>query len=283
MQISQGDRPAESSGINNELQSEQFFLENYNPSDFEHPSVTVDILVFTVTDGKLCVLLLKRREHPFKGKWAIPGGFIGMDESADDAAIRRIREEAGVENAHLEQLYTFSAVNRDPRTRVISIAFLAAVPFQKLHFHAGIDAEEASIFAINGIQGERASVNPERAMFPDDCLWTLTGLNGELVPASELAFDHDIIIQTAVRRMRGKLNYTDIAFGFLEDPDAFTLTELRVIHEAILGHHLDVPNFRRTILREYLSKGRIIERGLEKGVVGRPAMLYSLQSSSEQG
>ena len=119
------------------MQSEQQYLQSYDPSRFEHPSVTVDILVFTVSDKKLRLLLIRRNEHPYLGKWAVPGGFLRMDESAEEAAARRIREEAGVEGAHLEQLYTFSAVDRDPRTRVISIAYLAAVPADKLRFLAG--------------------------------------------------------------------------------------------------------------------------------------------------
>ena len=90
------------------MQSEQQYLSQYDPSQFEHPSVTVDILIFTVKDRKLHLLLIRRNEHPFMGKWAIPGGFLRMDESADEAAARRIREETGVENIHLEQLYTFS-------------------------------------------------------------------------------------------------------------------------------------------------------------------------------
>ena len=125
------------------MQSEQQYLQNYDPSQFEHPSVTVDILIFTVTDKKLHLLLIRRNTHPFLGKWAIPGGFLRIDESADEAAARRIREEAGVKDVHLEQLYTFSAVNRDPRTRVISIAYLATVPFGKLHYSAGTGADEA--------------------------------------------------------------------------------------------------------------------------------------------
>ena len=216
------------------MQSEQQYLSQYDPSQFEHPSVTVDILIFTVKDRKLHLLLIRRNEHPFMGKWAIPGGFLRMDESADEAAARRIREETGVENIHLEQLYTFSSVDRDPRTRVLSIAYLATVPYGRLRFQAGEGADEA----------------------------------------------HEKIIRTAVQRMRGKLGYTDLAFGFLEDPSSFTLTELRIVHEAILDRQLDIGNFRRTIKREYEAAGRIRERGLEKGGVGRPAMLYSFDSAS---
>ena len=114
------------------MQSEQQYLSQYDPSQFEHPSVTVDILIFTVKDRKLHLLLIRRNEHPFMGKWAIPGGLLRMDESADEAAARRIREETGVENIHLEQLYTFSEVNRDPRGRVISLAYLVIVTQRSL-------------------------------------------------------------------------------------------------------------------------------------------------------
>ena len=247
-----------------DTQSEQQYLQNYDPSQYEHPSVTVDILIFTVSDRKLRLLLIRRNEYPYMGKWAIPGGFLRMDESADEAAARRIREEAGVEGIHLEQLYTFSAVDRDPRTRVISIAYLATVPHEKLQFRAGTGAEEASLFTIDGIDGEMKNGGD----------LALTGSDGGMISGGDLAFDHAEIIRTAVLRMRGKLDYTDLAFGFLEDPSSFTLTELRHIHEAILGHPLDIGNFRRTIKRDYEAAGRIEECGLEKGTVGRPAMLY---------
>ena len=265
------------------MQSEQQYLQNYDPSQFEHPSVTVDILIFTVSDRKLRLLLIRRNEYPYLGKWAIPGGFLRMDESADEAAARRIREEAGVENVHLEQLYTFSAVNRDPRTRVISIAYLATVPAGKLHFLAGAGAEEAALFSIDGITGESVGEQPETLESRTAESMILTGPDGELVTGSDLAFDHAGIIRTAVQRMRGKLDYTDLAFGFLEDTDSFTLTELRFIHEAILDRSLDIGNFRRTIKREYEAPGRIVEQGLEKGCVGRPAMLYSFIRPSGSG
>ena len=259
------------------MQSEQQYLQNYDPSQFEHPSVTVDILIFTVSDRKLRILLIRRNEHPYLGKWAIPGGFLKMDESADEAAARRIREEAGVEGIHLEQLYTFSAVDRDPRTRVISIAYLATVPPSGLHYLAGAGADKAELFEICGISGQSVNDNPEQDAFTDSDTMLLKSIDGELVTGQDLAFDHARIIRTAVLRMRGKLDYTDLAFGFLEDPSSFTLTELRIIHEAILDHPLDIGNFRRTIKREYEATGRIIEQGLEKGAVGRPAMLYKLR------
>ena len=176
------------------MQSEQQYLQNYDPSQFEHPSVTVDILIFTVSDRKLRLLLIRRNEHPYLGKWAIPGGFLRMDESADEAAARRIREEAGVENVHLEQLYTFSAVNRDPRTRVISIAYLATVPAGKLHFLAGAGAEEAALFSIDGITGESVGEQPEYFLKQRQNVvkllkptWNATSVTGVLVKRSFLA------------------------------------------------------------------------------------------------
>ena len=263
------------------MQSEQQYLQNYDPSIFEHPSVTVDILIFTVSDKKLRLLLIKRNVHPFLGKWAIPGGFLKIDESADEAAARRIREEAGVENVHLEQLYTFSDVNRDPRTRVISIAYLATVPFGKLQYSAGIGADEASLFSIDIIRGDDLSKGPEYPLIREGGNLALTGPDGTVITEENLAFDHARIIRTAVERMRGKLDYTDLAFGFLEDSRAFTLTELRFIHEAILGHTLDAGNFRRTIKRTYEAAGRIREESLEKGTVGRPAMLYRFLQAAD--
>ena len=138
--------------------SEREYLENYDPSAYERPSVTVDILLFIVDAEELKVLLIRRDTMPFYGKWAIPGGFLHMDESAQEAAIRRIREEAGVENVHLEQLYTFSEVERDPRTRVISIAYFACVPNGKLGFEAGTETSEAALFSVHGGTGDK---NPD--------------------------------------------------------------------------------------------------------------------------
>ena len=248
--------------------SEREYLENYDPSAYERPSVTVDILLFTVDAEELKVLLIRRDTMPFYGKWAIPGGFLHMDESAREAAVRRIREEAGVENVHLEQLYTFSEVDRDPRTRVISIAYFACVPRGKLGFQAGTETSEAALFSVHGGDGIK---NPD--LF-------LTGPDRERLEKKDLAFDHWTIIRTAVERMRGKIDYTELAFGFLKDQDSFTLTELRQIFEAILDHPLDIGNFRRTIKREYEKRGRIQETELEKGSVGRPAMLYRLVNKS---
>ena len=254
--------------------SEELFLQEYDPSQFERPSVTVDILVMTVLERKLHLLLVRRSELPFLGKWALPGGFLKMDESAEEAAARIVLAKAGVSGAHLEQLYTFSSVERDPRTRVLSIAYLATVPYGKLKFAAGDSVDNASLYTVDGISGDGIDTGSEDAFASDESELVLTSPEGNEITGRNLAFDHEMIIRTAVLRMRGKIGYTDLAFGFLEDPSAFTLTELRHIYEAVLGRPLDVGNFRRTIKRDYESAGKITERGLEKGSVGRPAMLY---------
>ena len=136
------------------MQSEQQYLENYDPSQFDHPSVTVDILIFTVSDRKLQLLLIKRNEHPYMGKWAIPGGFLQMNESADEAASRRIREEAGIENVHLEQLYTFSAVDRDP-----------TFPRESCISWQDPELTKPLCFALTGFR-EPASENSRKALIP---------------------------------------------------------------------------------------------------------------------
>ena len=254
--------------------SEELFLQEYDPSQFERPSVTVDILVMTVLERKLHLLLVRRSELPFLGKWALPGGFLKMDESAEEAAARIVLAKAGVSGAHLEQLYTFSSVERDPRTRVLSIAYLATVPYGKLKFAAGDSVDNASLYTVDGISGDGIDTGSEDAFASDESELVLASPEGNEITGRDLAFDHEMIIRTAVLRMRGKIGYTDLAFGFLEDPSAFTLTELRHIYEAVLGRPLDVGNFRRTIKRDYESAGKITERGLEKGSVGRPAMLY---------
>ena len=258
-----------------EARLEEQYLREYDPSQFDRPSVTVDILVFTIYQKKLCVLLIKRDMPPYIGKWAIPGGFIKMSESADQAAARKLKEETGVEGVKLEQLYTFSSVDRDPRTRVISIVYFAAVSYDKLRFGAGSGVKSAELFTVGQIQGDSVSGSPEEMDVSDAADILLTGRNGEEVPITDIAFDHATMIRYAVRRMRGKLDYTELGFDFLEDSSSFTLPELREVYEAVLDRSLDAGNFRRTILMKYVSGGRVRQVGVQKESVGRPAAVYS--------
>jgi len=177
--------------------------------------VTVDIVLFTIRERRLHLLLIKRLAKPFENRFALPGGFVLEQESLDAAAVRELKEETGVDKVYLEQLYTFGDPKRDPRGRVVTVAYYALVPNTQT-LQAGTDASEA-------------------AWFPVD----------EMPP---LAFDHREIVDYAGLRLRNKLDYTTVGFELL--PAKFTLTELQMVHEAILGESLDKRNFRRkTILK----------------------------------
>jgi 8-oxo-dGTP diphosphatase len=192
--------------------------------------VTVDIVIFTLREGSLQVLLVKRGVPPFEGQYAIPGGFIREGESLEEAAFRELYEEAGVRNVFLEQLYTFGDPKRDPRGRVITVAYYALIASDKLSLVAGADAAEAQWFPVT-----------------------------DLPP---LAFDHRSILDYAIERLRNKLEYTTVGFQLLAEK--FTLGELQAVYEAILGRALDKRNFRRKIallrilkpLREWRHTGR---------------------------
>ena len=201
--------------------------------------MTVDIVVFTVHEHKLRVLLIKRGISPFKDQYALPGGFVLSKETLDAAAFRELREETGTEDVYLEQLYTFGDPKRDPRGRVVTVAYYALVPAGKSPLRAGTDAASAGWFPV-----------------------------AELPP---LAFDHGNIIDYAVTRLRNKLEYSTVGFELL--PKKFTLTALQLLHEAILGIALDKRNFRRKIL----SSG-LLAASKEMEITGRkPARLYSFR------
>jgi 8-oxo-dGTP diphosphatase len=202
--------------------------------------VTVDIVIFTIQSGSLRVLLIKRAASPFQGQYAIPGGFVHEDEGLEEAALRELREETGVSDVYLEQLYSFGDPERDPRTRVITVAYFALISADR-SLRAGTDAAEAS-------------------------WWPMDRL-----PA--LAFDHRKILDYAIERLRNKLEYTTVGFQLL--PEKFTLTELQEVYEAILGKKLDKRNFRRKIaLLKILKALPEYRRGGQ-----RPAQLHRFQAA----
>lgn len=225
--------------------TEEEFLAQYKAGDYERPSVTVDILIFTMTPNqRLALLLIQRGGHPDRGKWAIPGGFVEMEESLDDAAARELKEETNLEGIYLEQLYTFGAVHRDKRTRVISVAYLALVPARFLNFQAGDDAADACMFEI--------MYTPEGLSFKgQDRDITLT--------ENELAFDHKDIIRKGLERLKGKVTYSDIALELLRNKEKFSIYELQIIHEVLTGTELDVANFRRSFKKKFIDTGRVIK------------------------
>jgi 8-oxo-dGTP diphosphatase len=211
-------------------------------SDYERPSVTTDVVIFTLQDEDLQVLLIRRKRPPFEGMWATPGGFVNIDESLEEAALRELEEETGVRDVYLEQLYTFGDVDRDPRGRVITVAYFALIPAPAIDPHAGSDAAEARWWSIYNLP--------------------------------PLAFDHDAILTYALKRLRYKLEYSAVGFELL--PESFTLSELQTAYEIVLGEDLDKRNFRRKILRADV----IEETGVYQTGEGRPARLYRFRDDA---
>jgi len=204
---------------------------------FARAAVTVDCVVFGLDDEDLKVLLIRRDLPPFEDKWALPGGFVRLEETLDEAARRELQEETSLERVFLEQLYTFGGIDRDPRERVITVAYYALVRLSDHRVQAATDARDAVWFAMDDLPS--------------------------------LAFDHDQILETAHQRLQGKVRYQPIGFELL--PPKFTLTQLQKLYEIVLGRVLDKRNFRKKIqgmgILEELDE-------VEKDVAHRAARLY---------
>lgn len=236
--------------------TEKEFLEQYNPGNYERPSVTVDMMVLSMDEllSSLKILLIQRGNHPFMDSFALPGGFVEMKESAYEAACRELEEETGLKNVYLEQVYTMSQPNRDPRMRVIDIAYMALI--QKMPVVAGDDAKVACWFDVSLKDNKLELINEERNVRIVYNLKEKVFQNGlvkvknyvpELSPDSKdyLAFDHAEIILEGLMRLRNKIKYTDIAFNLV--PKRFTLPDLQKVYEIILGEKLYKRNFRQSI------------------------------------
>jgi 8-oxo-dGTP diphosphatase len=198
--------------------------------EYPRPSVTTDCIIFGFDEGELKILLIERGIEPFKGKWAIPGGVLQMNENVDECAQRELFEETGLENVYMEQLYTFSDVKRDPHGQVVTIAYYALVKLSKYKVKAGNDAKNAKWFPIS-----------------------------EIPP---LAYDHNGILEVAFKRLKGKIRYQPIGFELL--PDKFTLPDLQKLYETVLEVKIDRRNFRRKIK----STGLLIDH--QESVKGVP-------------
>jgi 8-oxo-dGTP diphosphatase len=237
--------------------TEADYLKGYDPAAFDRPSVAVDLVLLGMHGGRLSALLLRRDQHPFAGRWSLPGGFVGVAEALDAAAERVLHEKAGIAGAHLEQLYTFGAVDRDPRMRIITVAWLALLDDEA--FAAALAANTALMPAAIEVPWEGDTSGDVRPLSPE----------GSALP---IAFDHAEILALAMRRLRGKLDYSDVGFAFL--PELFTLRQLQDVHEAILGTALNKPAFRRRML----DKGWLAATGArEEGTSYRPAELFRFQ------
>lgn len=242
--------------------SDDEFLEHYDPTDFDRPTVAVDVVVVTVVDGELRVLLTRRTEPPFDAMWALPGVIVGMDEPLDSAAERALQTKGGLAGTFLEQLFTFGAPQRDPRTRVISIAYYALVAPERLA--AAAADTEGRLLASVRVPWAGEEVGPVEAL-------------DERGDALLLAFDHAEIIGATVRRLRGKLDYSNIGFELL--PRRFSLRELQSVHETILGQTLNKDSFRRRIVQS----GRVKATGQrETDRPYRPAELYEFVRRSRK-
>ena len=210
---------------------------------YPKPSVTVDVVLFTFSQGALRVLLIKRNSEPFAAQWALPGGFVNKDEKLEDAAARELFEETGLKNIYLEQLYTFGDPGRDPRGWTISVAYFAIISADYSHkIHAGDDAGDADWFDVYNLP--------------------------------RLAFDHKRIVNYALQRLRYKLEYTGL--GFLLLPEEFTLSQLQIVYEIVLQEKLDKRNFRKKILNMAI----IEESGKLRHGDHRPAKLYRFSAAA---
>ncbi len=256
--------------------TEEQFLATYDASRFERPSMTVDMLIFTVADEEnknyrklpkkvLKLLMIKRGEHPYIGHWALPGGFVQMDESLDEAALRELKEETNIDKIYMEQLYTWGDVGRDPRTRVISTSYMSLVDSSTLNIKGSDDADDAKWFTVSCRLYQEEKTETEKGyvlqrlfklnLFNDENTLSaivktiktvegkITKVEREVVESKGIAFDHVKIIGYAIERLRSKIEYTDIAFNLMSE--LFTLTELQQVYEVILDTELLKANFRR--------------------------------------
>jgi len=268
--------------VNAEGLTEEEFLKRYDPDKYasNNPAVTVDILLFTLMGDEgeqqnsnsskhLQVLMIKRGDHPFMGKWALPGGFVNRGEDVEEAAKRELKEETGVEDVYLEQLYTWGAPGRDPRTHVVSISYMALVDGSRLNVFAGDDARDARWFKI-GLKlikqrkethdGEYISEREyELALSNEDN--KLKGVvklirsvkdgivrtRYELVEAHGIAFDHTVIIVHALLQLRKRVWYTPMLFSLM--PKYFTLEQIKKAYEAVMDMELNTRSFHEKIFK----------------------------------
>lgn len=281
--------------------TEEEFLEQYDDSIYQKPSFTVDMLIFTVMNEEkenyrklpeksLKILLVKRGDHPCIDKWALPGGFVGIDESLDEAALRVLRVETNIDDIYMEQLYTWGEINRDPRTRVISSSYMALIDSNSLSIKAGCDEEDAAWFNVRYdlLQEKKEAV--EKGYIYEQIievkLWNeseklsakikitedLDGkITREIIESEGIAFDHGKFIEYAINRLRNKIEYTSLAFNLM--PELFTLTELQQVYEVIQGKELLAAAFRRKVANMVIETNQFT-----KDAGHRPSKLFRYNS-----
>lgn len=271
--------------------TEEEFLKDYDPSKYEKLSMTTDVLIMSVSnedtgnyrklsEKKFSILLVKRKNHPFKDKWCLPGGFIKMDESLDDAARRVLKNETNLKDIYIEQLYTFSDVKRDPRMRVVMASYMALVDKNRLSDKL---SENASWFNVEVKQDDKSfyvtldNTSEQIEFIVSKTLRNLTTDRYEfkVVKNDKLAFDNPLVIVSGIERLKNKIGYTDIVFNMM--PEYFTLGELQQVYEVILGKKLLDPAFRRIIADKVEKTDK-----LKTGGGHRPSALFKYKNNKSK-
>ena len=268
-----------------EYKSEAEFLKDYNPKDFEQLSMTADILLISISDEEtnnyrktndkmMSILLVKRDDYPFKGKWCLPGGFLNpVGETLEECAKRVLKKETNLQDIYLEQLYTFDNPKRDPRTRVVSTSYMALVDKNKL---TDMINENACWFDVVLLEDNKKEVEVTLSNSIDTIHLKIKKVLREKTTDrydfisennNEIAFDHDLVIVAGLERLRNKLNYTDIVFNMM--PKYFTLGELQKVYEVILNKKLLDPAFRRIIAGKVEKTNK-----MKTGEGHRPSALF---------
>ena len=271
--------------MNNNYKSEEEFLKDYDVKMFKQLSMTTDILIISVSEEqtnnyrknstkKMSILLVKREDFPYKGKWCLPGGFINPDtETLEECAKRVLKEETNLSKIYMEQLYTFDGLDRDPRCRVVSTSYMALVDKNRLNTKIN---PNASWFNITLYDNSNDLINV--ALDNDDEIIkfsikkTLRELSTDrykftIKENNKIAFDHPLVIAAGIERLRNKINYTDIVFNMM--PEYFTLGELQQVYEVILGKKLLDPAFRRIIANKVEKTDK-----MKTGGGHRPSVLF---------
>lgn len=229
-----------------EFNTEQAYLAAYNIHDYAIPLATVDLCIFSLIDEKLCVLTVQRTEHPFKGYWALPGGFVDVekDQDLEATALRKLQEKTGVQTPYLEQLETVGNVTRDPRGWSLTVVYFALSPYSQIKVNTEHDSQT-------------------------------TWMDVESTETHQLAFDHLLLIDKAVTRLRSKVSYSTLPIHMM--PEEFTLAELQHAYETIMGKKVDKKSFRRRMA----SADFLVETNRMKKDGGRPAKLYEIKPDLE--
>ena len=268
--------------------TEQEFLNHYNKNDYEQLSMTTDILILSISEKdqenyrktkekSMSILLVKRKDHPYKDKWCLPGGFLNpKKETLEECAKRILKQETNIENVYLEQLYTFSSINRDPRCRVVSTSYVTLIDKNKIENKV---KEDAIFFDIKNIKETKDTIKIELEKNNNNLSFTIKKeekdiYNGTIIENQDIAFDHPLVIRAGIERIRNKVNYTDIAFHLM--PEYFTLGELQQVYEVILNKKLLDPAFRRTISNKVI---KTTKKTIGEG--HRPSYLYQYKKKKK--